>query len=135
MTDAELVAKKLARIETLLVELRTLGRPERIGTDVKEERFLAHTLQLATQSVLDIASHIVSDERLGEPESYRDLFDRLARGGWIAADLAQRLGRMAGFRNLLVHDYAALDLEILREVVVHRISDLEAFAGAIRARI
>jgi uncharacterized protein YutE (UPF0331/DUF86 family) len=69
MTDADLVVKKLAFIETCLRELRDLAKPERIERDLREERFVAHTLQLAIQAALDVASHIVSDERLGEPEN------------------------------------------------------------------
>jgi uncharacterized protein YutE (UPF0331/DUF86 family) len=65
MTDPELVAKKLAFIETCVRELRTLARPERIADDLREERFVEHTLQLAIQAALDVGSHIVSDERLG----------------------------------------------------------------------
>lgn len=66
MTDPELIAKRLAFIETLLRELREQGRPEHIEADVRERRFTEHTLQLAIQAALDVASHIVSDERLGE---------------------------------------------------------------------
>ena len=48
---------------------------------MKEERFVEHTLQLAIQAALDAASHVVSDERLGEPPSNRELFTLLARAG------------------------------------------------------
>lgn len=74
MTDAELIAKKLAFIETCVRDLRTLARPELIAEDLREQRFVEHTLQLAIQSALDVASHLVSDERLGEPETNRDVF-------------------------------------------------------------
>lgn len=95
MTDPELIEKKLAFIETCVRELRTLVRPERIAADVREERFAAYTLQIAIQAALDIASHIVSEERLGEPETNRALFDRLARGGWLPAPLTDALHRPA----------------------------------------
>jgi uncharacterized protein YutE (UPF0331/DUF86 family) len=71
MTDPELVAKKLAFIETSVRELRTLARPERIADNLREERFVEHTLQLAIQAALDIGSHVVSDDRLGEPKHRR----------------------------------------------------------------
>ena len=74
MTDPDLVAKKLAVIETSVRELRTLARPEEVTRDVKEQRFVEHTLQVAIQAALDVASHVVSDERLGEPRTNRDLF-------------------------------------------------------------
>ena len=111
MTDAELVAKKLGLIEAYVHDLRTLGRPDDLATDIREQRFTLHTLQLAAQAALDVASHIVSDDRLGEPETGRDLFGLLARHGWIEGELAARLEDMAGFRNVLVHEYVALDLQ------------------------
>ena len=135
MTDADLVTKKLAEVETYLRELRTLARLDRLAGDVKEQRFVCHTLQLAIQAALDVASHIVSDERLGEPGSLRELFELLARGGWIQAEQVPVLQRMAGFRNLLVHEYGRLNLVIVHEVVANRLGDLEAFVAAVRTRV
>ena len=135
MTDAELVAKKLAFIETCVRELRTLSRPERLADDVRERRFVEHTLQLAIQAALDVASHVVSEERLGEPETNRDVFRLLGRSGMVRAELAQRLERMAGFRNVVVHLYQEVDLGILKDVVENRLDDLVAFAAAIRERL
>lgn len=95
MTDPELVAKKLAFIETCVRELRTLGRPERIADDLREERFVEHTLELAIQAALDVGSHVVSDERLGEPDTNRDVFRLLGKAGIVPVDLAGRLEQMA----------------------------------------
>lgn len=105
MSDPGLVAKKLALIETCVEQLRSLSRPEALRSDVREERFVEHTLQVAIQAALDVASHIVSDDRLGEPETNRELFDLLAGAGRIAQPLAATLRDMAGFRNVMVHGY------------------------------
>ncbi len=135
MTDPALVAKKLAFIETCVQQLRTLARPERIAEDVREERFVQHTLQLAIQAALDVGSHLVSDGRLGEPETGRDVFRLLARGGILGSELALRLEQMAGFRNVVVHLYQDVDLGIVRDVVENHLGDLLDFAAAIRKRI
>jgi uncharacterized protein YutE (UPF0331/DUF86 family) len=135
MTDAELVAKKLAFIETCVRELRTLARPERLAEDIREQRFVEHTLQLAIQAALDVASHIVSDERLGEPDTNRDVFRLLERAGVVPPELGQRLERMAGFRNVVVHLYQDVDLGIVRDVVENHLDDLLQFAAAIRKRL
>ncbi len=135
MTDRELIDKKLAFIETCVRELRTLCTPARIATDLREERFAAHTVQIAVQAALDVASHIVSDERLGEPETNRELFDRLARAGWLSPELTDTMHRMAGFRNVVVHGYQALDRQILTDIVQHRLDDLLAFVAAVRGRL
>jgi uncharacterized protein YutE (UPF0331/DUF86 family) len=77
VTDPDLVLKKLAVIETCVRELRQLARPASLFDDIKERRFVEHTLQLAIQAALDVASHIVSDDRLGEPRTNRELFTLL----------------------------------------------------------
>ena len=135
MTDPDLLAKKLAFMETCVQDLRTLAVPERIATDIKERRFVEHTLQIAIQAALDVSSHIVSDERLGEPRTNRELFTALARAGWIDASLAASMEAAAGFRNVVVHGYSDVDLPILRDIVEHHLGDLLAFADAIRLRL
>ena len=135
MTDVELVAKKLAFIETCVRELREIARPELIATDVREERFVVHTLQVAIQAALDVASHIVADERLGEPENNAQLFALLARNRWVPDTLAGPLRAMVGFRNILVHGYQSVDNALVRDVVEHRLDDLLAFVSAIRGRL
>lgn len=135
MTDPELIAKQLAFIETMVADLRRLARPDSIETDLREERFVAHTLQMAAQAALDAASHIVSDERLGEPQTYRELFALLQAAGWLPADLSARMQAMAGFRNLVVHGYAKVDPRILQDIVLHRLDDLLEYVETIRQRL
>ncbi|MFH1023365.1 MAG: DUF86 domain-containing protein [Planctomycetota bacterium] len=134
MTDADLVAKKLALIETAVREIRTLGKLDLIATDVREARFIEHTLQMAIQAALDVASHIVSDERLGEPRTSRELFDLLGRGGWLPGKLVGTFKNMAGFRNVLVHGYDAVDLHVVQDIVEHHLDDLLEFVRLIRER-
>ncbi|MEO8054722.1 MAG: DUF86 domain-containing protein [Acidobacteriota bacterium] len=135
MTDPQLVAKKLAIVETSVRELRTLARPAELRRDVRERRFVEHTLQVAIQAVLDVASHVVSDRRLGEPQTNRELFDLLARAGVIDERMAATLREMAGFRNVLVHGYQDVDLAVVEAVLRDHLDDLLGFAVAVRRQI
>ncbi len=135
MTDAPLIAKKLAFIETCVQQLQTMARVELIDHDLREERFIEHTLQLAIQAALDAASHVVSDERLGEPATNQDLFRLLAQHRWIEPGSVATLRAMVGFRNVLVHGYADVDRAIVRDVVEHHLGDLLAFVAQLRARL
>lgn len=135
MTDAELVSKKLALIETYVRELRELANPAALASDVRERRFVEHTLQIAIQAMLDVASHIVSDERLGEPETNRELFERLSTAHWISESQRNVLVAMVGFRNILVHGYAAVDPAIVRDLVENHLGDLTDFVSAVRTRL
>jgi uncharacterized protein YutE (UPF0331/DUF86 family) len=135
MTDEPLIAKRLAFIETCVHDLRTLARVELLESDIREQRFVEHTLQLAIQAALDVASHIVSDERLGEPATNQELFALLARQRWAEPGLLASLRAMAGFRNVLVHGYTDVDRAIVRDVVENHLDDLLRFVAGVRARI
>ena len=113
----------------------TPGESGASGARRREERFVEHTLQVAIQAAIDIASHIVSDLRLGEPRTNRALVELLERGGVLAAPLASTLGNMVGFRNVIVHGYDPVDLAVVRDVLEHRLDDLLTFVGAVRARL
>jgi uncharacterized protein YutE (UPF0331/DUF86 family) len=134
MTDEDLIAKKLAFIETCVRELRTANL-DAVDDDVREERFVEHTLQIAVQAALDVASHIVSDERLGEPATNKELFDLLARNEWLDHALVAPLRDMVGFRNVIVHGYGSVDLAIVKNVVRSQLEDLLRFVATIRARL
>ena len=135
MTDSDLVRKKLALIETCVRELRELARPAEIPTDIREQRFVEHTLQIAIQAALDSAAHIVAAERLGEPRTNRQIFELLVQNGWLPPELADPLRRMVGFRNILVHGYEIVDPVIVEQVVTENLDDLLAFAAALRERL
>jgi uncharacterized protein YutE (UPF0331/DUF86 family) len=135
VTDPALIAKKLALIESCLSDLNRLARPAAIDTDVRERRFIEHTLQMAVQAALDVASHIVSDRRLGEPRTNRELFDLMHRDGWIEAGLTANLRNMAGFRNVLVHGYDDVDLRVVHDVLDNHLVDFTAFISAVRDRL
>lgn len=132
MTAEDLVAKKLALIETYVRELRTLSRPDAISTEVRERRFVEHTL---IQAAIDVASHIVSNDRLSEPGTSSQLFELLGQAGWLQPAHADRLRKMTGFRNILVHRYATVDSTIVRDVLENHLDDLIDFVAAVRARM
>ncbi|HSU80919.1 MAG TPA: DUF86 domain-containing protein [Thermoanaerobaculia bacterium] len=135
MTDLQLVAKKLALIETCVAELRSLVRLEAVQEDIRELRFAAYTLHIAIQAALDVAAHVVADNRLGEPQNNRELFELLTRYGWISRELTGSLREMVGFRNIVVHGYERLNAAIVEEILRNHLDDLLQFVNAIRAQL
>lgn len=133
--DLALIDKKLAFIDTCLRELTELADPERLDSDVRERRFVEHTLQLAIQAALDVASHWVSARRLGEPETNRELFTLLAADRVIDDSLGHTLSAMAGFRNLLVHGYQTVSTKRLQDILANHLEDLRAFRRAVQASL
>jgi len=135
MTDLPLIEKRLAVIDTCVSDLRALARADRLDTDIRERRFVERTLQVAIQAALDVASHIVSERRLGEPATNRELLTLLERDGWVPSELRARLADMAGFRDVTVHRYDDVDLDVVRDVLKNHLVDLERFTAGVRQKL
>jgi len=73
--------------------------------------------------------------KLGTPASYPEAFRRLGEAGLVAPQLAERLARAAGFRNVVAHAYERLDMARIHRVASRGPADLEAFLAALRDRL
>jgi len=85
-------------------------------------------IQRACEAALDMGQHLIRRERLGVPQSARDVFALLARGNWITVELAEQLKRMVGFRNIAVHDYESLQLPITIRIIEFHLDDFLDYA-------
>lgn len=85
-------------------------------------------LQRACESSIDAAMHVVRVRRLGVPQETREAFVLLEQAHVVDSHLADRLKKMVGFRNIAIHDYQTLNLEIVRRIVIHHLDDFLAFA-------
>lgn len=111
------------------------SRVTRESLDEKENLIFTdatkHRMQIAVEMVINITEHIVSGLNLGRPEYARELFPILVKEGIIDEQLAGRLGKAVGLRNVLVHMYLDVDLDILANSATVGLNDLRAFAKAI----
>lgn len=132
--DRELLAERAAAVDR---HLRRVAehlphhaedlRPLSTQTDA----VILHLWQ-AVQVVIDLAVSSYVRLGLGSPPTYADSFRMLTSARVIPSDLAQRLGRAAGFRNLIVHAYAELDLRRVHVTATSGPADLRAFLAALR---
>lgn len=98
-----------------------------LTADLTKQDSIILNIQRACEAAIDLAMHLVRKERLGLPQESRDAFDLLSRTGKLDPDLAVALKRMVGFRNVAVHDYQRLNLDVVRAIVVSHLADLTAF--------
>lgn len=103
--------------------METLRNPESVERDSVERN-----LQLALQSVLDLGAMIIADYRFGTPNDNEHLITILGNNNVLSADLADRIRKMGGMRNALVHDYLYLNDEELFDAFEHRLDDFDRFA-------
>ena len=121
MADDVLI-NKAATIERCVRRARDeyAADPGSFATNFTRQDAAILNIQRACEAALDMGQHLIRRERLGVPQSARDVFALLAQGGWIPVLLADKLKRMVGFRNIAVHDYESLQLPItIRIIEVH----------------
>jgi uncharacterized protein YutE (UPF0331/DUF86 family) len=129
VVDRDLIRRRAADLEQYLQQLVPYKGLDiqAYRDDWKTQRIVERTLHLAIETCMDLAEHIVSDQRLRVPETGAAAFEILADAGISPADLGRRLGLMVGFRNILVHDYARLDPAIVLRVLRGDLADVERF--------
>lgn len=89
-------------------------------------------LQRACEASIDIANHIIKSDQLGVPQSARDSFQLLAQNQCIQQSTAETLKKMVGLRNIAVHDYQALNIDIVISVVKYHLQDFELFCSEVK---
>jgi uncharacterized protein YutE (UPF0331/DUF86 family) len=135
VVDRDVALAKIATIDRCLqriADVRGQRRAALLPVDVEDIVLL--NLQRAVQAAIDLAAHVVATEAYGLPASVADAFSLLEGQGVLDALLAERLRRMVGFRNILIHNYRALDPAIVETIIVRRLDDLRAFSARIVAR-
>ncbi len=127
--DASIVRRHLLALDQALQTLRRhQGRPVTALQSDREERWVVERgLQLCTQNVLDVATHLAASAGRDVPD-YGTAIDRLADLGVLRDDFAARLRPLAGFRNVIVHGYLDVDLEIVHRLLNERLDDFAEFA-------
>jgi uncharacterized protein YutE (UPF0331/DUF86 family) len=135
MADDVLV-NKAATIERCVARAREEyeADPATFAVNFTRQDAAVLNVQRACEAALDIGQHLVRREHLGVPQSARDVFDLLARGQWIDAELADALKRMVAFRNIAVHDYRSLLLPITVNVITLHLGEFLQFTQAVLRR-
>jgi len=133
VVDRDLV---LAKVETLERSLARIDSARtRASLDALDRQdIIVLNLQRGVQAMLDLAAHVVAREGLGVPDELAASFGLLKRAGILDADLAERMRRMTGFRNVAVHEYRKLDPAVVESIVRERLGDLRAFAKVVLER-
>lgn len=117
--DTDVVQARLRLIDELLADLIAIGTVT--GETLREDRITRHAVERVLTQLIELAvsvnSHVAA-ARLGRaPASFRESFALAADAGAISRELAARLAPSAGFRDLLVHEYGAIDLDRVAAVI------------------
>lgn len=135
MADDVLI-NKAATIERCVARAREeyAKDPASFATDFTRQDAAILNIQRACEAALDMGQHLIRREKLGVPQSARDVFALLAQGGWIEAALADALKRMVGFRNIAVHDYQKLHLPITVSILEKHLDEFLQYSQTVLLR-
>lgn len=103
------------------------NNPENLENYTKQDSIILN-IQRGCEAAIDLAMHIVAENKWGIPQSSREAFDILRQENWLEEPLTEALKSMVGFRNIAVHNYQSLNLKIVSQVIERYLDDLRKFS-------
>lgn len=126
--DNDIIIAKVESVERCLNRIREQQNDGRYNlTDFNVQDVIVLNLLRAIQNCLDIAAHVVSISELGVADTLKANYDLLYRGKIISKSLKDKLKNMVGFRNLAVHEYSQIDVEVIQAILDKHLQDFEEF--------
>lgn len=128
----DVILNKITTIERCVNRIHEVyeGNPENLKDFTKQDSIILN-IQRACEASIDLAMHIISERKLGVPKASREGFKLLQEAHIIDSSLAKTLMNMVGFRNIAVHDYQALKVDILEAILDKHIDDFKQFTKVV----
>lgn len=126
------VENKISAIQKylhILERYKTYSRKE-LEDNIDVRGAVERYLYLAVQTAIDLAEAMIAFKRLRKPSTFSESFQILKEADIISAPLAQEMAGMAGFRNIIAHDYEKTNYDIVYAILHERIKDIQTFAVA-----
>ena len=129
----DVILNKATSIERCLQRIREEYAEDdnNLFTNQTKQDAIVLNLQRACETAIDLAMYVVNQRRLGVPQESRDAFTLLQTAGILLPDLATRMQKMVGFRNVAVHEYTRLNLDVVRAIITKQLDDFRTFSSTI----
>lgn len=126
----DVVLNKVASLERCVKRIRDVygDDDKNLYNNLTRQDSILLNLQRACELSIDLAMHIVRKRRLGIPQDSREAFELLCAAGLVDRKLATAMKRMVGFRNVAVHEYDKLNLDIVKALITQRLDDFLTFS-------
>lgn len=133
MVDDALILRKLSELDEYYGQIKEYKEitTSQYSKDWRIQRIIERTLQMMIETCVDIASHIIADKGYRVPKSYSDTFKVLHEEKIVNDRLFEALGKMAKFRNIVVHHYDNVDAEIVVGIIKKDLKDFLSYKGVI----
>lgn len=131
--DETIILLKIASLERCLRRIQTKTPADRLtlAEDLDRQDIIALNLERAIQVSVDIASHIVAELDLAAPMTMPESFGLLCQAGVISMPVAVRMQKSVGFRNIAVHEYDAINWDVVFAIITGHLEDFRKYAAEI----
>lgn len=135
--DNELIEQKLESLRRCLqrIQGKCPSSAETLASDPDLQDIVVLNLTRALQLCVDIGTHLISGMDTPPPSTMGQTFDLLAEIGVINTELAIRMKKAVGFRNIAVHNYEAINWQIVHAIATSHLNDFKGFAQAVARKI
>lgn len=119
------ILNKVAAIERCLKRINEEyeGKSDHLRENQTKQDSIILNLERAAEASIDIAMRLVRKFKLGLPQESREAFTKLQEAKLLPAELATRLEKMVGFRNIAIHDYQSLNLDVVETILKKHLGD------------
>jgi len=137
VSNLKVIENKISSIRKYLKILQRYKKysKKEIEGNVDIKGAVERYLYLAIQSTIDLAEAIIAYKNLRKPTTMSEAFYILNEEGFIPVRLTAELAKMAGFRNIVAHDYEKIDYDIVVDVLQNKLKDIDKFLKRISARL
>lgn len=131
--DREVVEQKLESLRRCLIRIETKCPADALvlAADFDLQDIVSLNLSRAVQLSVDVGAHLIASMEVPPPGTMGQTFDLLAQQGVLDPELANRLKKSVGFRNIAVHNYDSINWLIVHSIVKNHLNEFSEFAKAI----
>lgn len=131
--DREVIEQKVESLRRCVERVRKKcpATASALADDPDAQDILTLNLTRAVQLCVDVGAHIVAAREIQAPDTMGQTFDVLASLKVITPEIANRMKKAVGFRNIAVHSYEAIDWQIAHAIATNHLNDFAAFAAAV----
>lgn len=130
----DVILNKISVIERCTRRVREVydNAPSNLSDYTKQDSIILN-IQRACEASIDLAMHITAVKKLGVPQNSRDAFDFLSSNDVISNESTSAMKAMVGFRNIAVHDYQTINIDIVQSIIENHLNDFTVFTQQIIA--
>lgn len=120
----DVILSKCENIERCIATIvKYYDNNSKLLDDIMVQDAIVMNIERICQRVIDISVCLIREYKLGVPKESREVFDKLVEKKVITKDLAKNLKNMVAFRNIAVHEYKNLDLQIVKKIIEEKLDD------------